>query len=94
MAHPVFEYSAASGPQKRPPRATLAAGMRIDDCNGFEWEATTMSFGRAVLCIILPPLAVLDRGCGTVLIVFALTLAGWVPGAIAALLLNFIADSK
>lgn len=44
---------------------------------------------RAVLCIVFPPLAVIDRGCGTVLIVFALTLAGWVPGAIAALLLNY-----
>jgi uncharacterized membrane protein YqaE (UPF0057 family) len=46
---------------------------------------------RAILCIIFPPLAVLDRGCGTILIVFALTLAGWVPGAVAALVLNFIA---
>jgi uncharacterized membrane protein YqaE (UPF0057 family) len=50
-----------------------------------------MGVGRAILCIILPPLAVLDRGCGTVLIVLALTLAGWVPGAIAALLLNYMA---
>ncbi|MGQ9888618.1 MAG: YqaE/Pmp3 family membrane protein [Aggregatilineales bacterium] len=53
-----------------------------------------MSCSRAILCIILPPLAVLDRGCGTVLIVFALTLAGWVPGAIAALLLNYIAANQ
>ncbi len=43
---------------------------------------------RAVLCIVFPPLAVVDRGCGTVLIVTVLTAAGWVPGAIAALLLN------
>jgi uncharacterized membrane protein YqaE (UPF0057 family) len=48
-----------------------------------------MSLLRAVLCIIFPPLAVLDRGCGTVLIVLLLTLAGWVPGAIAALVLNY-----
>lgn len=47
-----------------------------------------MGCGRAILCIILPPLAVLDRGCGTVVIVTALTIAGWVPGAIAALVLN------
>jgi uncharacterized membrane protein YqaE (UPF0057 family) len=47
---------------------------------------------RALLCIVFPPLAVLDRGCGTVLIVTLLTLAGWVPGAIAALLLNYQAD--
>ena len=48
-----------------------------------------MSLLRAVLCIIFPPLAVLDRGCGTIVIVALLTLAGWVPGAIAALLLNY-----
>ncbi len=48
-----------------------------------------MSCGRALLCLIFPPLAVIDRGCGTVLIVLALTLAGWVPGAIAALILNY-----
>lgn len=53
-----------------------------------------MSCSRAILCIILPPLAVLDRGCGTVVIVFALTLAGWVPGAIAALLLNYMAANN
>ncbi len=47
---------------------------------------------RAILCIIFPPLAVLDRGCGTVLIVFILTLMGWIPGVIAALLLNFMAN--
>ncbi len=49
-----------------------------------------MGLGRAVLCVIFPPLAVLDRGCGTILIVFLLTLAGWVPGVIAALLLNYM----
>ncbi len=48
-----------------------------------------MSLGRALLCIIFPPLAVLDRGCGTILIVLALTIAGWIPGAIAALFLNY-----
>ena len=53
-----------------------------------------MGCGRAILCIILPPLAVLDRGCGTVIIVTALTIAGWVPGAIAALLLNYMAANN
>lgn len=48
-----------------------------------------MGCGRAVVCIVFPPLAVIDRGCGTVLIVLLLTLAGWVPGAIAALILNY-----
>lgn len=46
-----------------------------------------MSFFRALLAIIFPPLSILDRGCGSVLIVFLLTLAGWVPGVIAALVI-------
>lgn len=49
---------------------------------------------RAVLCLVFPPLAVIDRGCGTVIIVTALTIAGWVPGVIAALVLNFIAAQQ
>jgi len=44
-----------------------------------------MGLGRALLCILLPPLAVLDKGCGTILIVTLLTICGWVPGVIAAL---------
>jgi uncharacterized membrane protein YqaE (UPF0057 family) len=55
--------------------------------------ANSMGCGRAILCIVFPPLAVLDRGCGTVLIVFALTIAGWVPGAVAALILNYVAEN-
>lgn len=46
-----------------------------------------MSLLRVLLAIFFPPLAVLDRGCGSVLIVFLLTLCGWVPGVIAALVI-------
>lgn len=46
-----------------------------------------MGLGRALLCILLPPLAVLDKGCGSLLLVSLLTLAGWIPGAIAALVI-------
>lgn len=46
-----------------------------------------MSFFRVLLAILFPPLAVIDRGCGSVLIVFLLTLAGWIPGVIAALII-------
>lgn len=46
-----------------------------------------MSFLRVLLAIFFPPLAVVDRGCGSVIIVFLLTLAGWVPGVIAALII-------
>lgn len=46
-----------------------------------------MSLLRVLFCIIFPPLAVIDKGCGSVLIVFLLTLAGWIPGVIAALVI-------
>jgi len=46
-----------------------------------------MSFLRVLLSILFPPLAVFDRGCGSMLIVFLLTLCGWVPGVIAALII-------
>jgi len=46
-----------------------------------------MSFIRVLLAIFFPPLAVLDKGCGSVLIVLLLTLCGWVPGVIAALVI-------
>ena len=42
---------------------------------------------RVLLCIIFPPLAVLDQGCGSIVLVFILTLCGWVPGVIAALVI-------
>lgn len=46
-----------------------------------------MSLLRVILSIIFPPLAVLDQGCGSILIVFILTLCGWIPGVIAALVI-------
>ena len=46
-----------------------------------------MSFIRVLLAIIFPPLAVADKGCGSFCIVFILTLLGWVPGVIAALII-------
>lgn len=46
-----------------------------------------MSLGRVILCILFPPLAVLDKGCGSILLVILLTIAGWVPGVIAALII-------
>lgn len=46
-----------------------------------------MSCLRVLLAIIFPPLAVFDKGCGSVLIVFLLTLVAWVPGVIGALII-------
>jgi uncharacterized membrane protein YqaE (UPF0057 family) len=46
-----------------------------------------MGLIRVLICLFCPPLAVLDKGCGSVLIVLILTFAGWVPGMIAALVI-------
>ena len=46
-----------------------------------------MSLGRVILSVLLPPLAVYDRGCGSILIVALLTCCGWVPGVIGALVI-------
>ncbi|UMB62243.1 YqaE/Pmp3 family membrane protein [Lutibacter sp. A80] len=43
---------------------------------------------RVLLCIIFPPIAVIDKGCGSLIIVFILTCLGWIPGVIAALIIN------
>ena len=46
-----------------------------------------MSLVRVILAILFPPLAVVDKGFGSFLIVFLLTLLGWIPGVIAALII-------
>lgn len=46
-----------------------------------------MSISRVILSILFPPLAVIDQGCGSIVIVFILTVCGWVPGVIAALII-------
>ena len=46
-----------------------------------------MSLFRVLLAIIFPPLAVVDKGCGSVVIVFVLTILGWLPGVIGALII-------
>jgi len=46
-----------------------------------------MSVVQVLLSIFFPPLAVYSRGCGSMTIVFLLTLCGWVPGVIAALVI-------
>lgn len=46
-----------------------------------------MSLIRVILAIIFPPLAIIDKGCGFVLIILLLTLCGWVPGVIGALVI-------
>jgi len=47
-----------------------------------------MGCGRILLAILLPPLAVIDKGCGAFLVVLILTLVGWIPGVIGALVIG------
>lgn len=42
---------------------------------------------RYLLCLVFPPLAVFDKGCGTMLLVLLFTLFGWLPGTILAFLI-------
>ena len=46
-----------------------------------------MSLIRVLLAIIFPPLAVVDKGCGSFLIILILTFLGWIPGVIGALII-------
>ena len=46
-----------------------------------------MSLIRVLLAVIFPPFAVVDKGCGSFLIVFILTCLGWIPGTIGALII-------
>ncbi|MBB3187168.1 YqaE/Pmp3 family membrane protein [Microbacter margulisiae] len=46
-----------------------------------------MSLFRVILAIIFPPLAIIDKGCGSFLIVLILTFCGWIPGVLAALII-------
>lgn len=49
---------------------------------------------RALLCLLLPPLAVIDRGCGAIIIVTVLTVVGWLPGVLAALFINYSVEER
>ncbi len=42
---------------------------------------------RIVRRFIFPPLAVIDKGCGSVCLVFLFTIFGWLPGTILAFLI-------
>jgi uncharacterized membrane protein YqaE (UPF0057 family) len=53
-----------------------------------ERRLETMGCGRILLAILLPPLAVIDKGCGAFLVVLILTLVGWIPGVIGALVIG------
>lgn len=51
-------------------------------------------FIRILLCFIFPPLAVFDKGCGAILLIVVLTLLGWLPGTIVALMICLADKNK
>ena len=53
-----------------------------------------MDWGRIIVAILLPPVAVFDKGCLAMLLVALLWLFGWIPGVIAALLIGAYAPDK
>jgi uncharacterized membrane protein YqaE (UPF0057 family) len=44
---------------------------------------------RVILAILLPPLAVIDKGATPIIVTLILTLIMWLPGVIAALYYSF-----
>jgi uncharacterized membrane protein YqaE (UPF0057 family) len=44
-----------------------------------------MGIFRVLICLFLPPLAVLDKGLGAIVMTTVLTIAGWIPGVLAAI---------
>lgn len=72
---------------KRTVARTLSGRLSVrTSCDKLK-NKNRMSVFRVILSIIFPPLAVCDKGCGSLLIVFILTMCGWVPGVIGALVI-------
>jgi len=46
-----------------------------------------MDIRRLILAVILPPAAVMNKEAGTIMLTGLLTLLGWVPGVVAALIM-------
>lgn len=46
-----------------------------------------MDIRRLILAFILPPAAVMNKEAGTIMLTGILTLWGWIPGVVAALVM-------
>ncbi|NTU52341.1 MAG: YqaE/Pmp3 family membrane protein [Chlorobiaceae bacterium] len=46
-----------------------------------------MDIRRLVLAFILPPAAIMNKEAGTIMLTGILTLWGWIPGVVAALIM-------
>ncbi len=48
-----------------------------------------VSIWRIILCVVFPPLAVVDKGLNAFLIVALLTVFAWVPGIVGAFIITY-----
>jgi uncharacterized membrane protein YqaE (UPF0057 family) len=46
-----------------------------------------MDYRRLILAFIMPPAAVMNKEAGTIMLTGILTLWGWIPGVVAALVM-------
>ena len=53
-----------------------------------------MSFFRVLPAIVFPNLSIVDKFCGSFLLVLILTFCGWVPGVNAALVILNKSDNS
>ena len=53
-----------------------------------------MDIGRIIVAVLLPPLAVIDKGCAAILLVTLLWLFGWILGLVDPLLLGYVAPDR
>lgn len=70
-----------------PPRCSRPRNFRNPIFAPKFYNIRNMSVWRVILSVLFPPLAVYDRGCGSIIIVILLTLLGWIPGVLAALII-------
>jgi len=63
--------------------------MEVQDCTGGPglWRGYNrhVPWYRVVLSVVCPPLAVIDKGAKPLLLTLVLTVLGWVPGIVCAL---------
>ncbi len=86
-------YGVITNPKKAAyNKAYRKTTFSIDDATRALSNHTTKKSQHGIGCagvivsFLLPPLAVIDKGCFAILLVTFLTLLGWFPGVIAALI--------
>ncbi len=61
--------------------------LRRDSDGGYRMFPKKPGCIKLILAFLFPPLAVVDKGCGSFLITLLLTCCGWIPGVIATLII-------